>query len=125
MRIGDEKKVILSPQITVKKKEGPETPKDQVLISAEDNIGKLKQQLAELQKKIGEVSLEKVGEVGDLKNLKAINSVEASVISAIGGPSCRSCCRLLQHRSKHLVPKQISLYPFHPPVPGRALTENL
>lgn len=87
MRIGDEKKVILSPQITVKKKNGQETTKDKVLISAEDNIGKLKKQLAELQKKIGEVSLEKVGEIrGDLKSLKAINTVEASVISAIGGP---------------------------------------
>ncbi|MEQ8189727.1 MAG: hypothetical protein ABRQ39_17290 [Candidatus Eremiobacterota bacterium] len=86
MRIGDEKKIILSPQITVKKKDGPETPKDQVMISAEDNIGKLKKQLAELQKKIGDISLEKAGEAGEMKNLKAINTVESSVISAIGGP---------------------------------------
>ncbi len=86
MRIGDEKKVLLSPQFTVKKKDGAETPKDQVLISADDNIGKLKKQLAELQKKIGGISLEKTGEAGELKNLKAINTVEASVISAIGGP---------------------------------------
>jgi hypothetical protein len=86
MRIGDEKKVLLSPQLTVKKKDDTEVTKDQVLISAEDNLGKLKKQLAELQKKIGEVSLEKTGETGDLKNLKAINTVEASVISTIGGP---------------------------------------
>ncbi|MEQ8172759.1 MAG: hypothetical protein ABRQ38_28000, partial [Candidatus Eremiobacterota bacterium] len=85
MRIGDEKKVLLSPQLSVKKKDGNETPKDQVLISADDNIGKLKKQLAELQKKIGEISIEKTGEAGELKNLKAINTVEASVISAIGG----------------------------------------
>jgi hypothetical protein len=87
MRIGDEKKILLSPQITVKKKDGHITQKDQVSISAEDNIGKLKKQLAELQKKIGEVSLEKSGEVrGDMKSFKAINTVESSVISAIGGP---------------------------------------
>jgi len=86
MRIGDEKKIILSPQIAVKKKDGPETPKDQVMSSAEDNIGKLKKQLAELQKKIGDISLEKAGEAGEMKNLKAINTVESSVISAIGGP---------------------------------------
>ncbi len=86
MRIGDEKKVLLSPQLSVKKKDGNEIPKDQVLISADDNIGKLKKQLSELHKKIGEISLKKTGETGELKNLKAINTVEASVISAIGGP---------------------------------------
>jgi hypothetical protein len=87
MRIGEEKKVLLSSQMNVKKKDGDITQKDKVTVSSEDNIARLQKQMAELQKKIGGGSIEKVGELErDIKSLQAINPVETSVVSAIGGP---------------------------------------